>query len=375
MSRLYALSGARLSLFLAGGVFPFRYNLGGKIVGGSKLLTRGHLIGQIVDDLAGIAAQAKQRARLHLFDIHTHVEDFAKEVLNRVLRMNLLNLNAERLNNPGLDLGDTISGWAFQITGDKSGAKVKATLEAIGESQRNAYPNIRVLVIGEKQSSYSFNGEPFARFQFTPEKVWDFNDVCSRIMSLSIEELSDLAKYVSSETRRVRVELEVPDEDGHFPTNIDDLIEAIPKPRISNGSKMVAHFNSQEQHVDPAEVEKAIKELGAKLIRLPRLTREVFRFLVERRDEQTAGMTDDFRIADPKLRRIYRGDDLRGDLALLEEAGLVDFNEPDEPTGAPYWRLYFPGRDHAFHQFLVDYLTAKKLDLRKPLVAVDFSDF
>jgi len=45
------------------------------------MLTRGHLIGQIVDDLAGIAAQAKQRARLHLFDIHTHVEDFAKEVM------------------------------------------------------------------------------------------------------------------------------------------------------------------------------------------------------------------------------------------------------------------------------------------------------
>lgn len=37
------------------------------------MLTRGHRTGQIIDDLAGIAAQARQRGRLHLFDIHTHV--------------------------------------------------------------------------------------------------------------------------------------------------------------------------------------------------------------------------------------------------------------------------------------------------------------
>jgi hypothetical protein len=55
-------------------------------------------------------------------------------------------------------------------------------------------------------------------------------------------------------------------------------------------------------------------------------TREVFKSLVERRDEQAAGMKEDVRIADPKLQRIYRGDDLKGDLAFLEEAGLVDAN-------------------------------------------------
>ncbi|WP_212481846.1 hypothetical protein, partial [Bradyrhizobium liaoningense] len=126
--------------------------------------------------------------------------------------------------------------------------------------------------------------------------------------------------------------------------------------------------------VERSAYEEAIKKLSAKLASLPRLTREVFKFLVERRDEHTAGITDDFRIADPKLRRIYRGDDLNGDLALLEEAGLIDGNEPDEPRGAPYWRLYFPGRDHAFHHLLVDYLTDMKVDLRKPLVMLDFSD-
>lgn len=339
------------------------------------MLTRGHLIGQIVDDLAGIAAQAKQRARLHLFDIHTYVEDFVKEVLNRALALNLTNLNRDQSNNPGLDLGDAASGWAFQVTGDKSGAKVKATLEKISEEQRKTYPNIRMLVIGEKQGSYAFSGEPFDSYKFTSNMVWDFNDVCSRIMSLPIDTLADLAEYVSRETRRVRVELEVPDAEGNYPTSIEHLIEAVPRPRISDGSKMVAYFTSKGDEPESAEIVEAIKELSAKLASLPRLTREVFKFLVERRDEKTVGTSNDFRIADPKLQRIYRGEDLKGDLALLEEAGLIDLNEPDEPGGAPYWRLYFPGRRHGFHYFFVNYLEYLKVDLRKPLVVLDFSDF
>lgn len=312
------------------------------------MLTRGHLIGQIVDDLAGIASQAKQRARLHLFDIHTHVEDFAREVLNRTLGLSLTNLNAERSNNPGLDLGDVKSGWAFQVTADKSSAKVNATLEKIDGDQRKAYPNIRILVIGEKQGSYTLTGEPYEGSKFTPDMVWDFNDVCSRIMSLSIDSLADLADYISRETRRVRIELEFPDEEGRFPTNIDHLIEAVPKPQLSRGAKMVAHLSAKGEFLDSNDTEEAIKTLSAKLASLPRLTREVFKFLVERRDDQTAGTTDDFRIADPKLRRLYRGDDLNGDLALLEEAGLIDGNEPDEPRGAPYWRIYFPRQKSRF---------------------------
>lgn len=341
------------------------------------MLTRGHLIGQVVDDLAGIAAQAKQRGRLHLFDIHTHVEEFAKEVLNRTLGLCLSNLNEEHSNNPGLDLGDASSGWAFQVTADKSLTKIRKTLENIDSEQRKKYSNIRVLVIGEKQGSYTFSGEPFQSFDFKPEMVWDFNDVCSRTMALPIDDLKDLANYVSQETQRVRIELEIPDEDGQFPTSIDSLIEALPKPRLSNATKMEKYFVDQEDTCvcSRSEAAKAIEELSKKLRELPRLTREVFKFLVERRDVRTTGMDDNFRISDPKLRRIYHGDDLDGDLTLLVEAGLLSFSEPDDHGEAYYWCIQFPGSSEGFHITFCEYIDALRIDLRKPLVILDFSDF
>lgn len=340
------------------------------------MLTRGHLIGQIVDDLAAISAQARQRGRLHLFDIHTYVEDFVKEVLNRALDLNLSNLNAEQSNNPGLDLGDPAKGWAFQVTVDKSSAKIKETLEKIDTAQRAMYQNIRVLVIGEKQGSYTFTGEPYTSFGFTEDMVWDFNDVCIRVMSLKIETLVDLAEYVSRESRRVRIELEIPDENGNFSTSIDHLIEALPRPQLSDAAKMKAYFDAKDLPTeDRQEMEMAIKELSARLARLPRLTREVFKFLVERRDERTVGTYDQFRISDPQLRRIYRGDDLDGDLSLLTEARLLSSNEPAERGEAWYWSLHFPGTKHYFHSLFIEYAEAHKLDLRKPLVTLDFSDF
>lgn len=341
------------------------------------MLSRGHLIGQIIDNLAGIAGAAKLRASVHLFDIHTHVEEFAKEVLNRVLHLNLVNLNAERSNTPGLDLGDETSKWAFQVTTDKTGAKVRETLENITEEQREKYTQIRVLVIGEKQGTYTtFTGEPFTTFNFTPEMVWDFNDICSRIMTLSIDDLQDLANYVSSESRRVRIELEIPDENGNFPTNIDDLVEALPKPQLSDAAKMHAHFLEKTGNdYDRENLEECLKKLSKRLIKLPRQTREVFKFLVERRDDWTAAMSDTFTFNDPKLRRIYRGDDLNGDLQLLMDAGLLDFDNSRFHREIDYWNICFPGADVSFHVTFMEYIADRQVSLRKALVILDFSDF
>lgn len=337
------------------------------------MLTRGLLIGQIVDDLSGIAAQARQRALLHLFDIHTHVEDFICEVLNRVLHLNLSNLNAGGINHPGLDLGDASAGWAFQVTTDKSSAKVKSTLEKVTDEDRQTYKNIRIMVIGSKQGSYSFTGEPYDGFGFTADMVWDFDDVCAKLMSLPLDEIADLARYVAGETQRVRMELEIPDENGVYPTSIDALVEALPKPRLSDAAKMEAHFLAKETPIDRPDAEENIKKLSGMLARLPRQTREVFRMMVERREK--ADSWGRLRINDPSLRRIYRADDLDGDLELLSDVRLIDLSPPDDPGLPAYWELLIPGYNTNFHLIFLEYASEAGINLNKPLVALDYSDF
>jgi hypothetical protein len=341
------------------------------------MLTRGHLIGQIVDNLTSIAAEARQRGRLHLFDLHIHIENFAKEVLNRTLNANLTNLNSERQNNPGLDLGDPALGLAFQVTGDKSLAKIRATLETITDDQKLKFGQIRILVIGDKQGSYSLDTEPFTSMNFTADMIWDFNDICAKVMYLPIDDLVDLSDYISKETQRVRIELEIPDADGKFKTDIEAFVEAAPKPQLGDGLKLAAFIRSEHSaDVDPKEIVSYISGLSKKLRDLPRVTRQLFKVMVERRDAKDDGFGGHFRIAYPKLTRIYHGDDLDGDLALMTEARLIDYNEPNEPGEAPFLRLRFSTpKSHDLHHDMLAYLEHAKIDLRKPLVMLDFSDF
>src|SRR5688572_13321380 len=95
------------------------------------MLTRGLIIGKIVDDLASLKYQIETRNKLGQFDLTKFCEDFFKEIFNITYNLNLINLNTTRSNFPGLDLGDDKKQIAYQITSQKTSAKVTNTLEVL----------------------------------------------------------------------------------------------------------------------------------------------------------------------------------------------------------------------------------------------------
>ena len=109
------------------------------------MITRGYFIGEIIDELANIAHQVDNRCKLNLTDLNKYLEDFFKEILNRLLDLHLENLNNERSNAPGLDLGDPLKRRAFQITSEKTSTKINNTLETILDEDRMAYSEITIL--------------------------------------------------------------------------------------------------------------------------------------------------------------------------------------------------------------------------------------
>jgi hypothetical protein len=75
------------------------------------MITRGHYVGEIVDELAGLEAQVKTRNRLGLTNLTVYAENFFKDILNILLNADLKNINADRAKEPGLDLGDKAKSW------------------------------------------------------------------------------------------------------------------------------------------------------------------------------------------------------------------------------------------------------------------------
>lgn len=84
------------------------------------MISRGKYIGEIVDATSLLQSKIATRASLGFFDINKFCEDFACELLNIVHNYNLSNLNSERSNEAGMDLGDKEKRIAFQITSDKN---------------------------------------------------------------------------------------------------------------------------------------------------------------------------------------------------------------------------------------------------------------
>lgn len=343
------------------------------------MITRGYFIGQIIDELTAVSHQVQSRAGLQLYDLNKYLEDFIKDVLNIVLGANLKNLNEERSNNPGLDLGDERKGIAFQITSTKTSDKVNETLKKAAD-QQETFPTIYVLILGGKQGSYTLEPELVEPFGFTAEEhVWDMDDVLKKVMSLPIDRLQDLHDLVNKEVARVKIELEVPDKHGKYQTNIDTYIEDIPRERfegISTYYKFQQEFaenNKDRYEITEDDVRKDFWKFISTLKKLPRITRQFYSFLLQRSEWNDARKF----ISDDYLRRVCKFPDMDGELRLLLEADLCSFWEPDEPGKSATWRIDTVPRckSYDFTVEFMEFVVSKNIALDKVVVSMDFSDF
>lgn len=344
------------------------------------MITRGYFIGQIIDELTAVSQQVKSRSGLQLFDLNRYLEDFFKDILNIVYGYKLINLNEERSNNPGLDLGDETAKVAFQITSTKSSDKINKTLEkAVGQVAK--YPKIYVLILQDKQGSYgALNPTLALPFGFTAdEHILDTGDVLKKVLSLPIGLLQDLHDLVSKEVARVKIELEVPDKSGKYQTNIDSYIEQIPRERFEGVSTyyqwLTAESEKQSSSYDVSEedVGKDFKRFIKTLKKLPRISRQFYVFLLQRGEWKD---TNRFINAD-YLQRVCSFPDMDGELRLLTTADLCWRQEPDEHGESATWRISTVPRakSYEFSWEFLDYVKQKKLSLEKIVVSLDFSDF
>ncbi|BAZ80483.1 SMEK domain-containing protein [Sphaerospermopsis kisseleviana CS-549] len=359
------------------------------------MITRGYFIGEIIDELANIANQVDNRTKLNLLELNIHLENFFKEILNRLLDLHLENLNNERSNAPGLDLGDALKKTAFQITSQKTSAKINDTLNTVLEHNIQEYNDIYILIIGYKQNSYTEKKDLWEKLNFTKENIWDINTICKKVIDLPLDTLQSIHQYIKQEVVRVKIELEIPNQDGEFATSIKNYIEPIAKPKFNENSLRVYYeyyinnnFGGDDYSMD--DIKQAFDFLAKELVKLPRITREFYAFLLERRDENSLqeahGGKFYYRFNEDRLRRICRYNDIDGEIRLLTKHEFISWDNPI-PINEEYYtgwtessyRIYIPGDSKnyisSFIEDLVNFVEKNNIGYQKPIVNLDFSNF
>jgi hypothetical protein len=289
------------------------------------MLSRGHIIGKIVDDLASLKYQIEMRNKLGLFDLTKVCEDFLRELLNYTYGENLENLNKTRSNEPGLDLGSERNRVAYQITSQKTSQKINDTLSAITAKQHSTFDIINVFIIGERQNSYTLDGTLCVKYNFDESKnIKDINSLLRDIILLDIDKLDTIYTLFKHEFRQIRIELEPVDKDGNFESSYYNLLETKPSNPPQNGLR---YFGETDEYYKK-EFQNLIT-LYNKLSKVPRVTREVLAIIVEKGKFEPADIHNKYGIIPEALERFMKisKNELLVEINILENAGLVWIDE------------------------------------------------
>ena len=366
------------------------------------MITSGYLIGQIIDELSDIAQQAKIRNKLGYTDLSVFVEDFFKVILNETFDLSLLNTNATRANEPGIDLGDKKNRIAFQVTTDKTSNKIIHTLRKITPEQRDSYDCFKILIVGDKQEKYdavttalenrtdiddsSEENEKriHEKITFNPETdIIDLTDLVRDIVSLDITNIQNIHTLVQNQTAKVKIELQTPDKEGNYPTSGYDFWESPPVPELGDGSKFAAwELEKIQDDRKPSvneimAVRNDIEEIARRLYMLPRITREFFSILHERAEYKRHRFDEYPSIYYDVVLKTYT--DAQIEIDLLSSYGLISidfenvFDEERIPgeIGLYMYTITNSGLSLGFHDFVKE----NNLTFRDVLGKVDFSGF
>lgn len=342
------------------------------------MITRGHYIGEVIDELSTLAEQVKLRNRLGLTDLTVYSENFFRDILNVVLHIDLKNLNADRSNEPGLDLGDLRARKAFQITSSATSDKVNHTLERVTDDHLSAYDKIIVLAIGKRQGTYTLDPALATRCRFSDGDIWDISTLARLAVDLEIERLNELVRVIRENVLRVRVELEVPDEAGRFPTSGFDRWEPRPDPKIGSGNSFVLFCRDDIGELssqDEIKIRTSIQKLAKRLARTPRLTREFLAMLYELKETKKTRRSDGDHILLGKVEREYLGRDLKGEIDILEHEGFVSISAEDAHDMAPPELILSISQNEDLNGFFSNFMKNKCLSYRKVIGNADLSAF
>lgn len=346
------------------------------------MTARGTFIGPIIDDLDTISSRVRARSKLGFTDLNRILEDFFKELLNLILKANLVNLNESRRNAPGLDLGDTTSPIkrAFQVTSQATSQKVNKTLATITDADADFYDEIYVLVIGERQPKYQLDVAQVERVSFKERNIIGMTELASRIIGNEIDTIRAVYEKLRAELQRITVELEVA-IDGKFATSLAGVVEDRPAVERSDASLLFAHDEGGGLFASREEAQAALDGFIDRLELLPRMTRQFLGWLLDNTDLALGldkpGMLSTGLSANADLIARKHSDQrmLLEDVRLLRSWKFVDYDNDDDGT-SPRISIFFPGADGTgLLEALPYFLIERKISAETLFSTMNFTAF
>jgi hypothetical protein len=157
-------------------------------------------IKRISQALAVLRVYIEQMGYLHLFDSHIIAEDFMARLLNIVFSYELENLNYIHKNQPGIDLGDSTKGIAFQVQAEKEKGTIQRKIYMFVDNRLyDMYPNLYFFILAKKQNRRSLFDTKGCFLFDSKDNILDFNDLLEKIKTLPTSKIGEIAEFLDRE--------------------------------------------------------------------------------------------------------------------------------------------------------------------------------
>lgn len=164
------------------------------------MLRKKEILDNIVHELTVLSKEIDVKASNNLLEDNVLAEDFYKEILNVCMGWNLVNLNSESNNYPGIDLGDKERRIGVQISSTKTSKKIKDSLdEIVSNNVDHDYDEIYFFILGEKQKSYTVDFDNYSSLNCDESNIWDYKDIISWCKYYDVAKLKTILEIIQRE--------------------------------------------------------------------------------------------------------------------------------------------------------------------------------
>lgn len=156
-------------------------------------------ITEIENQLAVLSSMININNSANLTDINVFLEQDICGLLNLLYDYELVNMNFEHNNYPGIDLADAKRRIAVQITSNKKRKKIESTIQTfIEQNYFEKYDRLIILLLDDKPN-YEKEFDTKGKLIFSKDKdIIDFKQIFKDIMSCDIEKLERIAEYLKA---------------------------------------------------------------------------------------------------------------------------------------------------------------------------------
>jgi len=163
-------------------------------------MNRSNYFNYIERELSTLSYRIKLRGRVNLLDLNIYSETFFAELLSRLLKCNLKNINAEKQNTEGIDLIDEENKIIAQVSSTCSKPKIESSL---AKKIFKDYPDYHFKFIAiagdaDKLKTNTFNNPHRVIFS-AEEDILDIKSLLNLVLNLEIKDQRGLYEFIRDE--------------------------------------------------------------------------------------------------------------------------------------------------------------------------------